>query len=87
MKGLVKYHSAVTAIQLGFVVLSLCISSLGIIIKHPYVTNFWYLGLFGIVMMLATSLVVAVVLVLARIFKPDPTWNQRWLSAPKSIRT
>jgi lysylphosphatidylglycerol synthetase-like protein (DUF2156 family) len=86
-KGLVKYHSVFTAVMLGLIMVALIISSLGIVIKHPYVIYFWYMGLFGIAMVLTTSMLVAVALVLSRIFKPRAIWDERWLSMPKSIRT
>lgn len=87
MNELVKYHTVVTTVQLGIILLSLCITSLGIVIKHPYLIYFWYLGLFCMVTLLVTSILVAVALVLARVFKSAPRLNQRWLSVPKSIRT
>jgi predicted anti-sigma-YlaC factor YlaD len=87
MKGLVKYHTTVTTVQFGLITLSLCISSLGAVIKHPSLVYFWYLGLFFIGMMLATSLLVAVILMLTRIFKPQYARSQKWFTGPNSIRT
>jgi lysylphosphatidylglycerol synthetase-like protein (DUF2156 family) len=87
MKGLVKYHSVFTTVMLGLIMLSLIISSLGVVLKHPYIIYFWYLGLFGIAMILTTSIFVAIALVLTRAFKPRSVWDERWLSMPKSIRT
>jgi hypothetical protein len=68
VKGFVKFYTVVTIIQLTVVILSLCVSTLGVVIKHPFVTYFWYLGLFGIGMMLATSFLIGIVLLLTRFF-------------------
>jgi hypothetical protein len=87
MKGFVKYHTAVTTVQLGLLTLSLCVASLGVVFEHPYLIYFWYLSLLCIAMILATSLLIAVALFLIRIFKPVYVQNYRWLSAPNSIRT
>jgi hypothetical protein len=87
MNGFLKYHTAVTKVQFGLIMLSLCISSLGAVIKHPFLAYFWYLSLFFIAMMLATSVIVALTFVMARIFNPDYARNQRWFTGPNSIRT
>jgi lysylphosphatidylglycerol synthetase-like protein (DUF2156 family) len=85
MIGIVKYHTTVTTVQLVLIILSLCVSSLGVLINHPYLIYSWYLGLFCIAMMLATSMIIAVTLVLNHIFKSDSRQSQRGLSAPKRI--
>jgi hypothetical protein len=86
MKGFVKIYTVVTTIQLTVIILSLCVSTLGIVLKHPFIIYFWYLSLSGIAMMMATSFLIGVALLLTRLFAPHSSRErQGWFSRPKGI--
>jgi hypothetical protein len=70
MTEFAKFHKIITASQVTIATISLCLSSLGIVIKHPFLIYFWYLALSSIAMILATSFLIAVFLVLNRLLFP-----------------
>jgi hypothetical protein len=82
MKGFIKLYTVITIIQLTIVILSLCVSTLGIVIKHPFIIYFWYLSLCGIAMMMATSFLIGVALIYTRIFVPQSSRQEQGLFLP-----
>jgi hypothetical protein len=66
-----KLHTFITASQLIITIMSLCLSSLGAVTDHPFLINFWYLGLCGIAMILMTSVLIAIALFFNRLFSPS----------------
>jgi hypothetical protein len=81
-------HTAVTTIQVIIIILSLCVSTMGIVIEHPIITYFWYLSLIGIATMLATSLIIGLVYLYVQLFIPLSTrGGQRWFSRAKGIQS
>jgi hypothetical protein len=87
VKGFVNFHTVVTIAQLTIIILSLCVSTLGIVIEHPFVIYFWYLSLFAMAMMLLTSFLIGLVLLSTRYFMLQPlAEGQRWFTRPNSIQ-
>jgi hypothetical protein len=82
MKGFVKLYSVITIIHLTIIIFSLCVSTLGIVIKHPFIIYFWYLGLCGIAMMVVTSLLIGVAFMCVRIFVPLSSMQEQGLYLP-----
>lgn len=81
MKGFVKFYTVVITVQFTIIILSLCISALGIVIKHPFIVYFWYLSLIAIAIMLATSFVIGIALLLTRVFFLQASKEgMRWFS-------
>jgi len=68
MKKINKLYSTVIAIQLSITLSSLSVSSLGGVIKHPYLAYFWYLALIGIALIMATTLLAGLLLALSHAF-------------------
>jgi hypothetical protein len=82
MKGFVKLYTVITIIQLTIILLSLCVSTLGIVIKHHIIVYFWYLSLCGIAMMIVTSFFIGVALLYTRIFVPRSSRQEQGLFLP-----
>jgi hypothetical protein len=84
MKGFYKIHTTIITIQVCITFVSLVLSSLSIFIRDPFMVYFWYLSLFSIVMMMATSFLLGLVIVFARIFfAKSSRGDRRWFSRPK----
>lgn len=88
MKEIQKTYTTVSAIQVSITFFSLFLSSLGAVIKHPFMAFFWYLALGGIATILATSFVIGILVVITRIFHHDPSrdgsrGSHGWLPRPK----
>jgi uncharacterized membrane protein len=91
MKEISKIYTAITIVQISFTLAALSIASLGVVIKHPFLVYFWYMTLGGILAILTTSLVMAVALVITRIFQQHPSsggsaGKNGWFSRPKSAQ-
>ncbi len=84
MKGFYKIHTTFITIQVIITVVSLVLSSLSAFIRDPILVYFWYLSLFSIIMMVATSFLLGLVIIFARIFFPKSSkGDQGWFSRPK----
>lgn len=66
MNSVSKLYTTLTYIQVYITFASLSVSSLGVVIKHTSLVYFWYLALCGIVMIMTTSFVMAIMLLLDR---------------------
>jgi len=88
MKEIRKTYTTVSAIQVSITFFSLFVSSLGVVIKHPFLAYFWYLALGGMATILATSFVIGILVVINRIFHQDPSpggsrGSHGWFPRPK----
>lgn len=82
MKEFVKLYTVITIIQLTIIILSLGISTLGIVIKHPFIIYFWYMSLCSIAMIMVTSFLIGVALMYTRIFVSQPSRQEQGLFLP-----
>jgi hypothetical protein len=86
-----KFYTSLIYIQVSFILVFLGCSSLGVMIKHPFLVYFWYLALWGIAFMMATSTIIGITLVSSRI-RGRQSVNERlkrghgWLSNPKGVQ-
>jgi CBS domain containing-hemolysin-like protein len=91
MKNIGKIHKTITLTQILITLISLSVSSLGIVIQHPILVYFWNLSLVSIASILATSFMIGVALLIIRIVNPrssrgGPRGRDGWISRPKSIQ-
>jgi lysylphosphatidylglycerol synthetase-like protein (DUF2156 family) len=74
-----EFHKIITAGQLIITLVSLCLSSLGAVMDHPYLINFWYVALFNIAMILVTSVMIGIALLFNRLFSPRASKREAWV--------
>jgi hypothetical protein len=91
MKDIRNIHTAITCAQISVTLVSLSVSSLGVVIQHPILVFFWYMALSAIASILATSFVIGVALLLNRIIHPrssrgGPRGRHSWPSRPRSAQ-
>jgi hypothetical protein len=82
MTELKEFHETITASQLTITIVTLCIASLGAVIDHPYLINFWYLALCNIAMNLMISVLIGIVLLFNRLISPRTSKENHGLLPP-----
>jgi hypothetical protein len=66
MINICKIHKSITLIQVFIILVSFMVSSLGIMIDHPFLVYAWYLSLAGIATVILTSCLMGIAFGFAR---------------------
>jgi hypothetical protein len=62
-----KIHETLTLVQVSFTLSALTLTSLGGVVKQPFLVFFWYMGLFGIATIIVTNFIIGMVYISSRV--------------------